>query len=157
VDALGESLDEIASPDAATGLVHGDCKPDQFLMNGTVTTILDFDHCGTADPATDVATFLATLRQLRIKHSIKSPRHARAVADSGWLADAHTAFLETYCEARADVEEFRRRVVWYEAQALLRKAQRAFARSIRSPMPGALISEAKRCLQSPASQEVGAR
>jgi aminoglycoside phosphotransferase (APT) family kinase protein len=149
VAELGNRLDRLGIAQAEKGLVHGDCKPDQFLIDGPTTTILDFDHCGTADPATDVGTFLATLRQLRIRSAIKSPRLAAAVDSSRWLVDAHGSFLDHYCSARADEAVFRRRTVWYEAQALLRKAQRGFARSIHSPLPAALIDEAWRCLEAP--------
>ena len=46
------------------GLVHGDGKPSQFLLDraGGTIALLDFDHCGLADPASDVGTFLAALR-----------------------------------------------------------------------------------------------
>jgi hypothetical protein len=146
VDELSDLVDSLGIAGAEKGLVQGDCKPDQFLIDGPVTTILDFDHCGRADPATDVATFLATLRQLRIRSAVKSPKLAATVEGSSWLLDAHGSFLDSYCATRTDEQDFRRRTAWYEAQALLRKAQRGFARSIRSPLPAALIDEAWRCL-----------
>jgi aminoglycoside phosphotransferase (APT) family kinase protein len=148
VDELSDRHDRLGIAGAEKGLVQGDCKPDQFLIDGPVTTMLDFDHCGRADPATDVATFLATLRQLRIRAALKSPRQAAVVENSRWLVDAHGSFLDHYCLTRPDSAEFRRRTVWYEAQALLRKAQRGFARSIQSPLPAELIDEAGRCLET---------
>jgi aminoglycoside phosphotransferase (APT) family kinase protein len=148
VDELSDRLTPLGITGAEKGLVQGDCKPDQFLIHGSSTTILDFDHCGRADPATDVATFLATLRQLRIRASLKSPKLAAAVESSGWLLPAHQAFLDNYAATRPDAEDFRRRTAWFEAQALLRKAQRGFARSIQSPLPAALIGEAWRCLDA---------
>jgi hypothetical protein len=48
---------------AGLSLIHGDCKPSQFLIGDERVAILDFDHTGMADPAND-GTFLATLRQL---------------------------------------------------------------------------------------------
>jgi Ser/Thr protein kinase RdoA (MazF antagonist) len=148
VDELSDRLEPLGITGAEKGLVQGDCKPDQFLIDGSTTTILDFDHCGRADPATDVATFLATLRQLRIRSSLKSPKLAAAVESSRWLVDAHSSFLDNYAATRADADDFRRRTAWFEAQALLRKAQRGFARSIQSPLPAALIDEAWRCLEA---------
>jgi aminoglycoside phosphotransferase (APT) family kinase protein len=155
VNDLDEKADRLGIDEADMGLVQGDCKPDQFLLDGRTTTILDFDHCGTADPATDVATFLATLRQLRIRAALKSPQAAAAVTNSRWLLDAHQTFLDQYSRTRGDEVDFGRRAVWYEAQALLRKAQRGFARSIRSRLPAALIEEAWRCLDAALPRRAG--
>jgi aminoglycoside phosphotransferase (APT) family kinase protein len=157
VDELSRQLESLIEWGAEKGIVQGDCKPDQFLIRGSTTTLLDFDHCGMADPATDVATFLATFRQLRIKYSLKSPRHRAALERSGWLEGLDSTFLDRYCAVHGDEEDFRTRTIWYEAQALLRKAQRGFARSIRSPLPAALVDEAWRCLSALPSRGAMAR
>ncbi|WP_407818243.1 phosphotransferase family protein, partial [Staphylococcus aureus] len=44
-------------PSGPVGLVHGDCKPSQFLLRGEdEVVLLDLDSCGRADPAGDVGT-----------------------------------------------------------------------------------------------------
>lgn len=112
---------------STTGLVHGDCKPSQFHTTSAGLALLDFDHCGVADPASDVGTFLASLRQ-RSREALEG------------------AFLHAYAEAvaEADIAE---RARWYESVALLRKALRAFARSPQSPVPGILAAEGLKCLE----------
>jgi hypothetical protein len=54
-------------------------------------------------------------------------------------------FLAEYCAVGGRGPDFRLRVAWYEAVALLRKAARAFARSPRSPLPAALVEGAWHC------------
>jgi len=123
----------------ARALVHGDGKPSQFLLSPAGITLLDFDHCGLADPASDVGTFLAALRH-------------RAIV--GAAPGAHrlpAAFLGAYQAAAGPGITTAAR--WYEAVALVRKALRAFARSPRSPLPAALVEAARQVL----SEEVTAR
>ena len=128
-------------------MVHADCKPSQFLIDGTKVGLLDFDHAGMADPALDVGTFMASLRQLAWRPSPKACRSTRSNMD-GSMRDLERSFLDSYCHS-ADVDaDFRQRAVWYQAFALLRKAQRAFARSFRSRVPERLVDEARRCLLS---------
>ena len=117
----GETLDH-----AGPGLVHGDCKPSQFRISDAAMALLDFDHCGLADQASDVGTFLATLRQ-RSHAGLEAP------------------FLDAYTRAGGD-ESGRQRAHWYQSVALLRKALRAFARSPRSPVPQRLAVEGLECL-----------
>jgi aminoglycoside phosphotransferase (APT) family kinase protein len=141
--ALGTRLAATAgdvSP-GVVGLVHGDCKPSQFLLRreGEVV-LLDLDSCGQADPAGDVGTFLATLRQHTLRQVL-----ARRSAAAGARAHAALAevFLDEYVEAAgggADVG-LRRRIAWYEAVALERKALRCFARAPRSPLTRALVAQ----------------
>jgi hypothetical protein len=109
------------------GLVHGDCKPSQFRLTGAQMALLDFDHCGLADPVSDVGTFLASLRQRG---------HVRLEAP----------FLDAYVRETGD-DGSRQRAVWYQSIALLRKALRAFARSPRSPVPQRLAVEGLACLE----------
>jgi aminoglycoside phosphotransferase (APT) family kinase protein len=146
--ATGAALGELAARLAATartvptgvvGLVHGDCKPSQFLLRGDRDVVLlDLDSCGRADPAADVATFLATLRQ----HALRGGMGARSPA--GLAA----TFLDAYVReavGTADAE-LRRRIWWYEAVALERKALRCFARAPRSPLTAVLVAHGHACL-----------
>lgn len=136
---------------AERSVVHGDCKPSQFFLaedaNGAPqVALLDFDHCGIADPAADVGNFLATLRQTGVKYALKQ-RDAAAVASfQRWLAALEEEFLTAYLATRPCHAAFRQRVTWYQAVALLRKALRSFSRSPRSPLPTLLAQAAGRAL-----------
>ena len=147
--ATGEALVALGTRLAATagdvspgvvGLVHGDCKPSQFLLrHEREVVLLDLDSCGRADPAGDVGTFLATLRQHTLRGVLARRSTAAEVRTRAALAEA---FLDEYVEAAgggADVE-LRRRIAWYEAVALERKALRCFARAPRSPLTCALVA-----------------
>ena len=137
--------------------IHGDCKPSQFLIGPAHVALLDFDHCGMADPASDVGMFLASLRQFSIRQTLKSHGNPRwpvpGSAPVSWLETLEQQFLEEYCAASACHDKFRLRAVWYEAVALLRKAVRAFARSPYSPLPSALVTEAWQCLRMVSSAD----
>jgi hypothetical protein len=128
-------------PVAETGVVHGDCKPSQFLVTGQQVHLMDLDHLGISDQATDVGTFLASLRQLTVRASITG----RTADTSGVVTELSELFLETYLQTRGD-DRARTRIRWQEGVALERKALRAFARAPFSPLPGALVREANRCL-----------
>jgi hypothetical protein len=119
--ALAEGIDE-----PAEAPVHGDCKPSQLHVAPSRTWLLDFDNCGLGDPALDVGTFLATLRQ-RGQEDLELP------------------FLEAYAGG-AVPDDLARRVRWHQSVALLRKAMRAFGRSPRSPVPAALMAAGRACL-----------
>ena len=109
--------------------------------------MLDFDHCGMADPASDVGNFLATLRQQGVGLALKERKESEAVtATIARLALLEEAFLTAYMAARGCPPAFRWRATWYQAETLLRKALRSFSRSTRSPLPARLVQEAWRCL-----------
>jgi hypothetical protein len=133
-----------AVPRGVVGLVHGDCKPSQFLLRNEDVVLLDLDSCGAADPAGDVGTFLATLRQQAVRRSLRraAPPSSRASAP---LAEV---FLEEYARSAGGPSdgELGRRIAWYEAVALERKALRCFARAPRSPLTRALVDEGHACL-----------
>lgn len=140
VGELSRGLVKHAIWGAKDTVVHGDCKPSQFLIADGAVTLLDFDHCGMADPATDVGTFLASLRQsgaLQAGGAAEVPE---------WVGELQGLFLGAYCRASGFDDGFRLRSAWYEALALLRKAERAFARSSRSPVPSVLLEHAFRLL-----------
>ncbi len=120
-------------------LVHGDCKHSQCLLTDAGVAILDWDHCGMADPATDIGTYLATFRQMAIHQSLKARGSVAAVARAAWLRGLEDAFLDEYVAASGFGEGFYFRARWYEAVALMRKALRAFSRAPRSPMPLAQV------------------
>jgi hypothetical protein len=126
-------------PGGVVGLVHGDCKPSQFLLRGDrEIVLLDLDSCGRADPAGDVGTFLATLRQ----QGIRSQLARRTTPAAARVTDASAeVFLAEYLTAvrGASDDDLRRRITWYEAVALERKALRCFARAPRSPLTRALV------------------
>src|SRR6266545_3967714 len=83
-DALRAVSVNLPAWGAELTLIHGDCKPNQFLIGPDGVAILDFDHCGMSDPANDVGTFLATLRQLGIRQSLKARGSSAAIARSRW-------------------------------------------------------------------------
>jgi hypothetical protein len=149
---LGEELAALAArlievqrflPGPIHGTVHGDCKPSQFLVSATHAYLLDLDHVGVADQATDVGTFLATLRQHAVRHRLS--RHRRSPADAAAVA---AIFLENYLDHRIPGAVDVARIRWHEAVALERKALRAFARAPRSPLPAALVAAANTCLDT---------
>jgi hypothetical protein len=145
-DALSTWLDTLDQWGATTCLVHGDCKPAQFLINNEQVALLDFDHCGMADPAVDVGTFLATLQQMKVKQTMKNRGKPARCTD--WLPGLKRQFLEAYCSASGYPSGFSQRAAWYEAVGMLRKAIRGFERSPFSPLPAALVAEAWKGLET---------
>jgi hypothetical protein len=130
-----------AFPVSTSGVVHGDCKPGQFLLaNDCAVYLLDFDHCGVSDQAGDAGTFVASLRQLAVQWTMAGASPA-STAGLGALADE---FITTYSESMED--DLSTRIRWHEVVALQRKALRSFARSPKSPLPAALVEESHRCL-----------
>ena len=60
-------------PGAVTGVVHGDCKPSQVLLDHQQVLLMDLDHVAVADQAMDVGTFLASLRRARCADRARFP------------------------------------------------------------------------------------
>jgi len=144
-EALAEDLPALERG-ARIVLVHGDLKPSQVLVRDDGVGLLDLDHCGMADAACDVGDFMAGLRRLALDRPAGAARagggeHARS------LRALEERFLGEYRRrAPADVA-LARRARWYESVALVRKSFRAFQRSPRSPLSGALLEQARVSLE----------
>jgi aminoglycoside phosphotransferase (APT) family kinase protein len=130
------------------GIVHGDCKPSQFLLqpDGRVV-LLDLDHCGISDQAGDAGTFVASLRQLAVRHRLTVRHQNAGAARLAQLAELEMAFVQTYLERRS-VAVSQSMICWHTAIALERKALRAFARAPQSPLPRALAGEGQQYLDA---------
>jgi aminoglycoside phosphotransferase (APT) family kinase protein len=140
VSSLAGMLECLPGWGASLAPIHGDCKPSQFLLDGDRVTVLDFDHFGMSDPASDIGTFLATLRQgavLRANGGPGGPSRAGM-----WVRSTQGVFLRAYVRAAGRDDGFQNLARWYEAVALVRKALRAFARAIQSPVPFELFGQA---------------
>ena len=152
---LAHRLLALPPPDLCTSLVHGDCKPSQFLLHGSRVALLDLDHCGLADPAYDVGNFVASLRQQAVQQSQQavqsSDRLDRALELGSVFVDAYSAAARTAGPHPAGCEgpRFEDRAEVFVAVSLMRKALRAFARSPQSPIPLRLVAEAHRGLDHP--------
>ncbi len=121
------------------------------LVEGGPVALLDFDHCGMADPASDVGGFTASLTQLDLWQRRKARGSAASVRRSRWLAELGEAFVDAYERHGGPGPGLHERLAWHEAAALVRKALRAFARSPRSCMPGALVGAAQERLAGAAA------
>jgi len=135
-------------PAAPVSLVHGDCRPGQFLLVGDSVALLDLDHLGLADAASDVGNFVASLQQ----QALRGPFTASAsLPDPAALDAADTVaawFLTTYASAagaRAG-DDLADRADLYVAVALMRKALRAFARAPLSALPRRYVGQGHRVL-----------
>jgi aminoglycoside phosphotransferase (APT) family kinase protein len=138
---LAQRLLALGVPEGPVSLVHGDCKPGQFLLQGERAALLDLDHCGLADPAYDVGNMAASLRQIGL----------RAGPDAAGAAqDLALTFVGAYLDAAAPHWEadFVERTEHYTAVALARKALRAFARQPLSSLPRDLAAETSRVLDT---------
>ncbi len=96
-----------------TATVHGDCSPDQVLVDGTGITLIDFERAGLGHPLLDVGTFLAHLTADVAKNGCAG------------VEDARGAFLEAYGKRRPVTEADVRLI---EAGALLGLAIGPFRR-----------------------------
>jgi|tagenome__1003787_1003787.scaffolds.fasta_scaffold20886429_2 hypothetical protein len=133
-------------PAGVVGLVHGDCKPSQFLLRGErEVVLLDLDSCGQADPAGDVGTFVATLRQQGLRHLLARRTTSTTMEAQEALAEVFVGEYVAAAEEASD-GDLRARIAWYEAVALERKALRCFARAPRSPLTRALVDHGNACL-----------
>ena len=139
-DRLSHLLGRHADWGAAPCLVHGDCKPSQFLIGRSGVSFLDLDHCGVADPASDIGAYLAGVRGIEARPGLGTDARMQLIRARGEFVDAYAA--------RRGGDGLLLRVRWYEAATLLRKAYRAFQRSPRSPLADALVAAADRRLDA---------
>jgi aminoglycoside phosphotransferase (APT) family kinase protein len=127
-------------------LVHGDCKPSQFLMDRDRVALLDLDHCGIAEPAYDVGNFVASLRQAAVRASGSGGVPAREATRAAEALGATfvTAYLDSARPARA--QELTARIRYYAVVSMVRKALRAWARSPVSSLPRQLADDARKAV-----------
>ena len=147
---LAHRLLGLPRPDRAVSLVHGDCKPAQFLLDGSHVALLDLDHCGLADPVYDVGNFVASLRQQAVQH--ETDRLETALRLGSTFVDAYLAASASGGSAAREALAHTRlhdRLETFVAVSLMRKALRAFARDPHSPVPLRLVAEAHRGLDHP--------
>jgi hypothetical protein len=92
-----------------------------------------------------VGTFLATLRQQAVRRTLGRRAVRSSTGGPSALADV---FLGEYLRSAGEPPDggLRRRIAWYEAVALERKALRCFARAPRSPLTRALVDAGHDCL-----------
>jgi len=105
------SLDDIVSrtPPQPPVLAHGSFAPSQLMVDGSRTSLLDFDKLCQAEPAFDLGRFLAPLRLTLKKHSNTS---------TDGLA---LHFVETY-RAAGGPRTSKERIAAYEIASLVRMA-----------------------------------
>jgi hypothetical protein len=121
--ALPVWLDRLPDWGAESCLVHGDCKPSQFLITPAAqgdsgaarVALLDFDHCGMADPASDVGNFLASLRQAGVAQALRVGASSGTAVQERWPAALEEEFLTSYLAAGCCPPALRLRATWYQA------------------------------------------
>ena len=123
------------------GLVHADAKPTNFVVNGARVGFVDFDLVSVGDPALDVGSFLAHIRE----HDVWS-----GVGELGRLS---SHFLAEY-ESRNPENELIPRARLFESLDLLRMAIRAFlaapysyAKKQAASRPVQLLEGSAECLE----------
>jgi aminoglycoside phosphotransferase (APT) family kinase protein len=109
VDAVAEAITQAAGtlPPVASGLIHGDCHPDQVWFDDGRIVLFDFDEFALGDPMEDLAEFL-----------VKWPQ----VPQGGTWA---TVWLGAYAQAAPQCF-CRTRLAWHMAVQQLLQASRAF-------------------------------
>lgn len=88
---LHRAVDRLPAEDRT--LTHGDMKYDQFLQDGEVFTLVDFEEVGVAELSWDLGKWCA--------HAVPSQPESWEASDGAERARA--AFLQTYRELRPDV------------------------------------------------------
>ncbi len=126
--------------DAPPSFIHGDCKPNQLLLDGDHVAIVDFDRSCVGDPAIDVGNFMSQFPKFALS---TGHDHLRELAPY---------FLAEY-QARARRPGLEERARLFQALSLARMAVRklenspqTYARGGVSSPQVALLEEAKACL-----------
>jgi aminoglycoside phosphotransferase (APT) family kinase protein len=115
--AFDEAIGRLASArdeEPAAVASHGSFRSDQLLIEGDEPLMIDLDGLCSANPARDVANFLAYLRW----KAIREPHHL------SFIAAAIPSFLAGYESVRALPDE--RWTARYEAASMLKIAGRRF-------------------------------
>jgi hypothetical protein len=103
---------------------HGDFTHGQFLLDGTVSGLVDFDSVCQAEPALDIGQFLTYLRITSLKSKL-TPSATRTLVEQ--LGER---FMRSYLEAAGaqagDPGQLQVRVSVYKAISLLRRALRSW-------------------------------
>jgi aminoglycoside phosphotransferase (APT) family kinase protein len=127
----------------ALHLIHGDFKPSQLLVNGTVIGVVDLDRACLGDPAIDVGNFMAVLR----KEALLNGRdHLRRLEPD---------FLAEYLARRPDADGLVARAGLFQCIALVRSAVRKlervphlYQRHGKAWGPFRLLAETATCLDA---------
>jgi Ser/Thr protein kinase RdoA (MazF antagonist) len=116
LDSVGERIGDAPLPPA---FGHGELKPGQFLFDGPLSGLVDFDTTCVAEAALDLAQFTAQLAVTTRKASLRAgPR-----TDTGYAPGL--AFLHEYARVTdfpGDAQVLWNRVAAYQAIALVRIA-----------------------------------
>jgi ABC-type multidrug transport system fused ATPase/permease subunit len=150
--ALTAQLQGVADVSADTvptrAFAHGDLTPGQFLFDGPLVGLVDFDSAGISEPASDLGQFVgyldvATCKALSVRGRVE-----------GGLATAGRIFLDDYIRATGtDVDaQSGSRVAAYRTLTLVRIA----AQSWRQLKP-ARVQVARSLLDSDYAAGLGAR
>src|SRR5438132_1608908 len=120
-------------------LIHGDCKPSQFLVNGDRVAMVDFDATCRGDRSFDVGNLMAQFDKIAL------------TSGNEHLAELSNYFLANYL-SRSPFSTLQRRSRLCHVVSLLRLAVRSFEdfphhRDERTPsLTDLLIQEAEHCL-----------
>ena len=120
---------------------HGGYRADHVILSEGRTVAFDLDTYDVADPARDVARFLAALRHVALDQ-IGSIRTLDAAAET---------FLETYLAAGPP--EMRRNLRFFKAAAYLKRAKHSFCRQVPHwrEKTEAMLDEGLRALEQEAA------
>jgi aminoglycoside phosphotransferase (APT) family kinase protein len=111
LQAVARKLWETRPSAGDSACLHGDFHPGQALAHAGLVHVVDFDECGTGDPAIDLGWFVAHLPGLR----------RAGVFGDGAAAALERAFLESYAGAGGAVVRAGS-LAWHRDLALLRMA-----------------------------------
>ena len=135
-ELLEEKMVRLPAP--SVGLTHRDLHDGQFLVDGEVVSLLDFDLLCNADVALDAGNLLAhlVLRELQAADNC-STNAARVCSD---------AFLQGL--ARCQEPGFKRRLYYYQATSFYRLALLYALRPRWAHLTDTLISRGRQCIDA---------
>ena len=125
-------------PAASFGLAHRDLHDGQFLVDGEVISLLDFDLLCKADVALDAGNLLAHLVLRQLQAVDKSGASAASVCSD--------AFLEGL--ARRQEPDFNQRLRYYQATSFYRLALLYALRPRWAHLTDTLISRGSQCINA---------